>query len=277
MKFDPQKAYPYPVLRPFSDDFGDVEFQTTVELSLGNEERFLIAKVDFTISSSEIIKKIEDKRAAYFAVFACRNTYFRKSFISTNNMIEAQLELKDLRDEVTVEPYIVAMQDIEISQSPDINSEFGNGPFKYKPGYILAQDEHQSFFIDRDVFKPITSVFDLVKKDTLPLGEWSVDFEQDHVQIAVNPKMKEKIDNARNVIANKAILINSIYFSAVMQAIQNLKEKSGDFESYRWAEVIRRQAHNAGVDIYQCQAFAATEILMKFPLSLLNTYVFKGD
>ena len=75
----------------------------------------------------------------------------------------------------------------------------------------------------------------------------------------------------------RAILINSVYFGAIMQAIQNLKEESKDFDAYRWAEVIRRQAHNSGIDLEKCQAYEATQKLMKFPLLLLNTYVFKGD
>ena len=277
MKFDLQKAYPYPVLRPFNDDFGEIDFQTTVLMSLGDDqEGFIVANIEFVVSSSEIVKEIEAQHAAYFAVVACRNTYFRKSFMSTNKIIEAKLDLKSLRDEVIVEPYIVATQNIEFFQSPDINSEFGKGPFIYKPGYILAQDDHQSFYIDRDVFKPITSVFDLVKKDNLPIGEWAINFEQDHVQIIVNPKMKEKIDNARNDKEKRVILINSIYFSAVMQAIQNLKDTE-DFDGYKWAQVIRHQSHNSGIDLGHCQAYEATEKLMKLPLSLLNTYVFKGE
>jgi len=275
MKFDLQKAYPYPVLRPFSDDFGNAEFQTAVESR--PEKGILTAKIEFVVSSVDIIREIEARRAAYFAVFACRNTYFRKSFISTNRVLEAHLELKNLRDEVTVEPYIVATQNIKNFHSSDINPEFGRGPFEYKPGHILAQDEHQSFYIDRDVFKPVTSVFDLVKSETLVGAQWIVNFDHDHVQIAVSPAMKEKIDSARNVSENRAILINSIYFGAVMQAIQNLKEKTGDYDKYRWAEVIRRKAHNTNIDLDKYLAYEAAERLMNLPLSLLSTYVFKGD
>jgi hypothetical protein len=275
MKFDVQKAYPYPVLRPFSDDFRSVEFQTAVESRPENET--LTVKIEFVVSSVDIIREIEAQRAAYFAVVACRNTYFRKSFISTNVMLEARIELKYLRDEVSIESYIVATKDIKYFNSADINLEFGNGPFEYKPGQILAQDEPQSFYIDRHVFKPITSVFDLVKNENLSGAEWTVNFDNDHVQIAVSPAMKEKIDNARNVAENRAILINSIYFGAVMQAIQNLKEKTGDYDTYRWAEVITRKMHNMNINIDQCLAYQATERLMNFPLSLLSTYVFKGE
>jgi len=274
MKFDSQKAYPYPVLRPFSDDFVDGEFQTTVQSR--PQDGLLTTKIEFIVSSDDIRREIEAKRAAYFAVFACRNTYFRKSFMSTNNTIEAKLELKNLRDEVTVEPYIVAIEDIESFQSSDVNPEFGKGPFKYRPGHILAQDEPQSFYIDRDVFKPITSVFDLVKKESLSEMEWDVKFEQDRVQIGVSPLMKERIDNARNSTSNKAILINSIYFAAVMQAIQHLKESRADFDSYRWAQVIIRKAVNMNIDLEKCQAYEATERLMNLPLRLLSKYIFES-
>lgn len=276
MKFDSQKAFPYPVLRPESDDFIDGEIQTISDIVHADQEGILKARIEFMISSSEIIKEIKEQRAVYFVVVACRSTYFRRSVKSTNKVIEIDLELKDLRDEVTIEPYIVAIKDIITFSSPDINTEFGQGPFQYNPGHILAQDQHQSFYIDRDVFKPITSVFDLVKNENLSGGEWSVSFNQDHVQIGVSPSMKERIDSARNDATKRAILVNSIYFATAMQAIQNLKAGQ-DFDEYRWAEVIRRKAHNTGIDLERCQAYEATQKLMKLPLSLLNTYVFKGD
>lgn len=276
MKFDPQKAYPYPVLRPLSDDYKNVDFQTTVELSVGKEEGILLAKVSFAISSEEIIKEIDEGRAAYFVVFACRNTYLRRSFMSKSNTLEVTLSLKDLRDEVGVEPYVIVINSIDSFKSPDINPEFGAGPFTYGPGHILAQDEHQLFYIDRDVFKPITSVFDLIKRENLKGAEWMVEFDQDHVQIAVSPEMKEKLDNARNMPAGKAILINSIFFAAVMQSVQNLKD-GADYDGYKWAQVMKRQAHNAGIDIDSNPAYYTAERLMRLPLGLLDTYVFKGE
>jgi hypothetical protein len=61
-----------------------------------------------------------------------------------------------------------------------------------------------------------------------------------------------------------------------MQAVQHLKDGQ-DFDGYKWAIVIRRQAHNMGIDLVSCQAYEATERLMKFPLALLSMYVFKGE
>jgi hypothetical protein len=119
-------------------------------------------------------------------------------------------------------------------------------------------------------------VFDLVKKDELDDGMWTVGFEENHIQIEVSPKMKESIDAARNDHNKRIVLLNSIYFAAVMQAVQKLKDPNESFEGKKWAEVIRRQAHNKGVTLDKHDAYYIAELLMQQPIMLLNAYVFKG-
>ena len=140
----------------------------------------------------------------------------------------------------------------------------------------MAQDEAQVFYIDRDLFKPITSVFELVKKDDQSDGLWTVFFEEDHVQIEVSPKMKEAIDAARNDHKKRVVLLNSIYFAAVMQAIQKLKDSNENYDGKKWADVIRQQAHNKGINLEGHDAYYIAEQLMQQPIKLLDAYVFKG-
>jgi len=193
-------------------------------------------------------------------------------------LVEDEFDIGELRGEVKVNPYVVVKNDISGFVSPDINPEFGDGPFQFVIGDILAQDESQVFYIDRDLFKPITSVFELVKKDEQSEGIWSVDFDGDHVQIIVSPKLKESIDNARNTKENRVILINSIYFAAVMQSIQKLKdsETQAEYCDKKWAKIISGQAHNKGLDIGKHDAYMIAEKLMQQPIKLLDTYVFKS-
>ncbi len=56
MKFDKNKAFPYPVLRPYSDDYKDVEFQATVEFTVGKEK--IKTNISYAISSEEILEEI---------------------------------------------------------------------------------------------------------------------------------------------------------------------------------------------------------------------------
>lgn len=274
MKFDKNKAFPYPVLRPFSDDYNDVEFQATVEFVVSKDK--IVTNISFAVSSDEIVDEIERDNAQYIAMISCRDTYFQSVLNSKNRKITAEFDIGEFRGEVKVNPYIVVTREITNFSSSDINSEFGPGPFKFVEGDVLAQDDAQVFYFDRDMFKPITSVFDLVKKDEQPDGIWTVSFDEDHIQIEVSPNMKSSIDEARNDTKKKVVLLNSIYFAAVMQAIQKLQQSRDTFEDKKWAQIILRQAHNKSCDIDSHDAYLVAERLMQEPLKRLNEYVFKG-
>ena len=63
MKFDKNKAFPYPVLRPYSDDYVDVDFQTTVEFILDKD--YLSVDITYTVSSEDILKEIKNLDYVY--------------------------------------------------------------------------------------------------------------------------------------------------------------------------------------------------------------------
>lgn len=273
MKFDKNKAFPYPVLRPYCDDYQDVEFQTTVEFAVSKDS--IDADITYALSSEELLDEIAKGNAKYVSVVSCRETYLRNVLTSTDGKIAKSFDPGSLRGEVRVDPYIVATRAITGFASPDINSEFGAGPFSFSPGEILAQDETQVFYIDRDLFKPVTAVFDLVKNEALSGGEWKVGLDENHVQIEVSPQLKESIDNARNDKSNKVILLNSVLFAAVMHALQRLREGKDAYDGKRWAEVIRGQLHNNGWDLEANDPYVLAQRLMKYPLAMLDTYVFK--
>jgi len=275
MKFDKHKAFPYPVLRPGSDDYTDVEFQVMVEFSITGSK--INADVLFANSCEEIEEQVAIGNAAYVCVISCRDTYIQQVIETNKRSISLEFETGKLRGEVRVDPYVVVKNDINGFVSQNINAEFGCGPFSFEAGDVLAQDETQVFYIDRDVFKSITSVFDLVKRDNLSEGLWTINFDDDHIKIEVGPKLKESIDDARNDNKNRVILKNSIYFAAVMQAIQKLQDKEEAFDDWKWSKVFRNQAHNRGIDIENHDAYWVAQQLMQLPALQLDTVVFKGS
>lgn len=273
MKYDKCKAFPYPVLRPESDDYKDGEFQASVEFAI--DQANIKVSVSFALSVEEITNEIAKGNAEYVCMISCRDTYFQKVISTPEKNIEENFDIGAMRGEVRVNPYVVVKRNITSFVAPDINSEFGLGPFQFVEGDVLAQDEAQVFYIDRDMFKPITSVFDLVKKEGLD-GLWTVGFEEDHIQIEVSPKIKESIDEARNDQKKRVVLLNSIYFAAVMQAVQKLKDRDESYEGKKWAEIIRRQAHNKSINLDGHDAYLIAEQLMQQPIKLLDAYVLKG-
>ena len=274
MKFDRNKTFPYPVLRPFSDDYVDVEFQTNVDFSSSGGA--VTTDISYRVSSAELIEQVKNGNAKFVSIVSCRETYFREVIASDVKNVVKNFDVGNLRGEVKVDSYIVAVKKIPSFSSPDINIEFGRDSFAFTPGDVLAQDETAVFYIDRDLFKPVTSVFDLVKNTEFSEGEWRIYLDDEHIQIVVSTAMKESIDNARNNNSMKVILLNSIYFSAAVHAIQRLKELGSDYEEKKWGRVLYRQIHNNGLDLVGTDAYILAQKLMKYPLKVLNAYVLKG-
>ena len=274
MKFDKHKAFPYPVLRPGSDDYSDVEFQVMVEFEISGSS--ITANILFANSCEEIVEQIDADNAAYICVISCRDTYIQHVVETRESAVSFEFEIGKLRGEVKVDPYVVVKNNIENYVCSKINSEFGGGPFTFRAGDVLAQEETQLFYIDRDVFKPVTSVIDLVKKDNLTEGLWTINFDDDHIKIEVGPKLKESIDDARNDNKNRVILKNSIYFVAVTQAIQKLQDKEEFFDDRKWARIFIYQANNRGIDIESRDAYLAAQDMMLLPALQLDSLVFKG-
>jgi hypothetical protein len=278
MQFDSLRAFPYPVLRPDVDDYVDGEMQVTVDMKSSSKDGKMInADVHFVLSVKDIQKLIQDKKATYTIVFACRDTYFRRAYSSDSPNLQISFPEGALQGEVQAYPYVVAANDITGFKCDLINPEFGKGPFSFAQGSLLAVDAPQSVFIDRDVFKSLNSVFELVKSDNISNNEWQLDTSGDKVKIIVSPRLKERIDIARNDPKNRAILLNSIYFSAVMQCLTELKsENAPDDAECKWARVFRQKSFNMGLDLNNHSEYMLAQKLMSYPFARIDAYL-EGD
>lgn len=173
-----------------------------------------------------------------------------------------------------VYPYVIATSKIQNFTCSWINKEFGNGPFIFAEGSVLALDEPQAIYVDRETFRPISSAFLLVANENITGHEWRVDASNEKVRIEVSPWLKGRIDEARNASQNKAILINSIYFGAVMQCLSYLKQSDGEYEVFRWAKIIRQKCQDMNLNIEQHEEATVAQQLMKYPFALVDTYCF---
>lgn len=82
MRFDTQKSFPYPVLRPDIDDYQSGEFQTTVDITRSPNDKRIKIKMHVALSIEEIKEEIKRGNAAISIIIACRETYFRDAVLS---------------------------------------------------------------------------------------------------------------------------------------------------------------------------------------------------
>jgi hypothetical protein len=273
MQFDSQRAFPYPVWRPDVDDYTDGEFQALVELTFPEGSTQFHLDAQFALSVDEIADEITKGNARFVLVLSCRDTYSRHVLETRDNNIQADFPAGSLRGEVEIYPYVVAEREISGFSCDFINSEFGGGPFAFEKGAVLALDRPTTVYVDRDLFRPITSIFQLVVKESITGAEWQLDCSGDYVRIALSAHMKQKIDAARNSSRNRAILINSIYFAAVMQCIRYLEDVR--YENLRWVQIFQQQMQNYSLALESHAEYHIAEALLKMPLALLDTYVFQ--
>jgi hypothetical protein len=274
MQFDTLRAFPYPVLRPDVDDYTDGDLQATIDFQPSGAT--IEAEVTFALSVPSILKLIKTGKAKYVVVFACRDTYLRKSVTSGKPKFSASFKTGELRGQVVIYPYIVATSKIKNYKSKLINQEFGKGPFQYEKNELIAVDRPQEVYIDRDLFKPITSVFEMIESQNLQGSEWQIKLDSPKVQILASSELKEKIDIARGGTKGKAILINSIYFSAVMQCITVLKYEPDEYADYKWAQVFKQKCEDMHINISAHPECVTAQRLLKAPFAKVVEYVFSG-
>lgn len=276
MQFDSSRAFPYPVLRPEVDDYVDGEIQATVEFSPSRDGQDVTASVSIIVSVEELRAEVAAGRAQYVVVFACRDTYFRRVEATKQATFAVEFEKGALRGEVQVFSYICAKKRIKNFSCKWINPEFGVGPFEFAPGSVLAVDQPQTVFIDREVFRPLSSVFVLAADASITGAQWQVKPTSDKVHILVSPDLKAKIDLARNSKANRAVLMNSIYFSSVTHCVSILQQEKNEYAGAKWADVILQRCHNENINIEDHDSYMVTERLLRNPFQLVDTYVFSG-
>lgn len=273
MQFDALRAFPYPVLRPGSNDYLDSDIQTIVDFVQSEDRQAITVEADLAVGVQEIRAEIEAGRARYAAVIACRDTYFRQAVLSADSSLRAEFSSGELRGEVLVYPYVVATEAIEGFTCNWINPEFGEGPFSFPNGAVLAVDLPQTIYLDRETFRPISSCFYLAANENVPSNEWQIDASEDKVRIAVSPSLKERIGNARNSKENRAILLNSIYFGAVVQCLALLKADD-EVSDQRWARIFRQRLADQHLDLNNHAETWLAQQLMRHPFAIVDRYFF---
>lgn len=274
MKFDIQKAFPYPVLRPYNDDFTESEIQTITDFEIDNDTKIITCEIMTQISSDDINELIEKKLAFFVYVVSCRSTYFRKTIKTSDSTKSFELPYGSIKDQVEVSIFIISDKKIENYKPDELNSEFGNMVFTIEKGQVLALGEPSYFYFDRDSFKPVTSIFNLVKDNNRSNSEWLVSFDDDYVVISVSPEIKMLIDQVRVQKKHQAVLLNSIYFSALVEAINSIKYYENEYSGYKWAKVLTKAIHNKDDCSLNDQSYFIAQKLLKGPISKLSQYVF---
>ena len=105
---------------------------------------------------------------------------------------EGQFEIDGglLRGELDLAPYLIATREITNFVCDKVNPEFGQDSFDFPEGAVLACYHQDPYYVDREVFSNITSIFDYVESEEIKKELTSV---KDTVSVFENEIKKRRL------------------------------------------------------------------------------------
>jgi len=278
MRFDLKKSFGYPVLRKFSEDYINSNISSSIELIVPeNLNELCCLEYAVLISVEELKAALQKRDAGLLINISCPKTLFSFSVILYESSGSIQIDTKDLRGDLNINIELVVTSESYNLSSPNIHPEFAGKDFQLCNGDLLAQFMPQKLFIEREVFQPLTSLFQWIPSDAIPVGEWRLDWDDKTIKILINPIQQQKFNMASEGPEGRSILLSAIFLPAVIKLIDAIIRDEVDQDDL-WVKVLLTKSIGLGVELNKnTNSLDLAQKLLQFPLSALNKTIFKED
>ena len=183
MRFDPNKSYTYPVLRPSSLDYPKSEFEVEIQAKRLRGTTALTVTAIFVLSDSDLQALVSQGKASYVLRIKAPAAHHRSAYISPESQIHESFDDGQLHGRLEIWGFLVARQRIEGFRSEGWHDDYGRTSFNLEAGAVLAQDEPKEYWVDMAEEAMIGSIFELRVSDGLAEGSWEVDLDGDRVSL----------------------------------------------------------------------------------------------
>jgi len=273
MRFDPKKSFGYPVLRKNSSDYVNADISTSIEL-LETDGSTHIYEIEYhvMIGVREIKDAILSRDLSLVVSFFCPKTLYSESFVTQELNGRRAVDMRNIKGDLHINVEVIVNSESYSLVSDKFHPEFSDSSksFLLRRGDLVAQGWPEKLFIEREVFQSVISLFQWAPNDDLHDGVWKLGTTSDSVQIFANTKQISLLTAASNSKVGRAVLINSIFFPAIIQLIGQVM--SGDFDDGDlWFKVLEMKLQSTGDVISpKSDPIELAQKLLKNPLSALN-------
>jgi len=273
MKYDVQKSFGYPVLRPSSEDYVGRAFEPELSLKKAKDGGALELHYALHCSSDYLNTLIKEDHACFVVRVTCAKTLYEKMMLTSQKREVLVIPGEDIRHLIEIGAYIVATKKITGFSSDEFNSEFNGVKFEIEEGNVLACVDERQYYVEREVFENISSIFLWHDRPDLPMGKWAIDFDDEKVAIHCNPEQRKLLDIATQRQIHQPAILNAIIFPAVIILLRTLIEENDTYGNKRWGQVIinRMRNENLGELTSSTNILDVAQKLCELPLNLLNS------
>ena len=237
MRFDYNKAYPYPVLREWSSDYPRAEFEVTLRPTRIAKATAMKIDAVFELSDPDLLELVESKRAHYTLLVHAPATQHRSAHTSFKKHFTARFSDGAVAKRVEARGLLVARQDANAFRARGWHADYADQSFNIPAGGVLAEDYPDIWDIDNAEEAPIGAIFYQQPRDDLADGQWACNLDGDRVVLQLSPNDHQRFNNARESIANTAdlaIIMNSIYLPALVHVLHMADQEKGSYDDLRW-------------------------------------------
>lgn len=258
MKYDTNRHYLYPVMRPHSDDYPKGDFSTLLDAQFSSHD--VEVSIEYTVNDDTINEHVSSSHARCVAMLYCRDTMYRQ--LVAKNIGEDKFRLLEtipmrlLQNQVEVHPIIVANTKIEDFSTSTAHEEYGDKQIRIEKGQPLAVDDPWHFEVNSQQLK-VDSLFKLVADTQGELKNYEFDVIMDEKERYVDIKANEDtIESFRKLRKIKNATIPTIYLSSLVTILAYIQEidaediSSEDMPSVGWYKCIHKKLedHNIVLD-----------------------------
>ena len=244
------KSFGYPVLRESSDDYIDGAYVISTDIKeIENDEEGQTSiwqiEIDIDLSNQDIKELIDNKDAEFIVIISCPLTYYQKYIRVSGNSVKVKIDASIVLNEMNVTSYVIAKKDIKNYSSISFHKDYDGLKFDLKKGMVLAIADPFTYFVNTELLKDISSIFQRVIVDGLKDYEWSLDYNHDSIQFYVNKTTNSHINENET---NGSLQLNALILPAILEILYVIKDNYDEFSHYKWFKAIENKAMNLGYD-----------------------------
>jgi len=268
MLIRPSTTFAHPVLSPHTDDYGDREFDISLEVEETPDAGEVKLKGLCNLDDPAPRELIDSGQATLGVVVECLETYFQIFVPVPADGFTLEFCAGELRGRVAVQAVAAASRDGVQLESKFIASDYPLHTKRLGIGDVIALSAIHTFEAGLDKLLPMESIFHLISSEEVADGMFQVGLDTEAIRLEVHPKLYSTIYGIRGTKL-RDILLPSLFLPAVMNALDAMR--SGGYEGQRWHRVIQARCSNEGIIVDNSTDLAlSAQRLLDGPLGLLR-------
>lgn len=237
------RTYPYPVLginENFIDDINKDNFKPTLNVS--SDYRKIKLEVTYQLRNEELLKQIKTNKVEFCMQLYCRSTMFRHSFLSKKQTEIFELNATALRDQVEVDFFICAIEDIHSYTNTQFSLIYAGSSFEIEAGDILAFGGSTIFFANKspEELKNISSFMSIISEN-MSDEPMKIDYDNDKIIIILSEEDYENYGLIKDLSSFTSTLHSSVVLPVLAEVIRYMETIDGqDYKDKKWFIILSK-------------------------------------